>query len=204
MRREPLPIVVTSAFLILHPAFKEPYGLPDLLEGRLTETVKGVNAFWRVLAAIFIFLLCLELFPDPRVATITAMTCTVVSKSFFFSRSDVVNRLYTELPEVALMLLASWSAVRFVRHKTNARAFWLGAFRPACPLQGIFPLCWSSFRRLTPRDGSSCNADIAGKTCIKSLPLDLCRDCHRNDRNHSALDGSQRSRISQSTNCFGN
>ena len=139
MRREPLPIVVTSAFLILHPAFKEPYGLADLLGGRLTKTVKGVNAFWRVIAAIFIFLLCLELFPDPRVAAITAMTCTVVSESFFFSRPAVVNTMYTELPEVALMLLASWSAVRFVRHKTNARAFWLGG------AIGLLSLCKASF-----------------------------------------------------------
>jgi hypothetical protein len=62
MRREPLPIVVTAAYLLLNPAFNEPYTLADLTQGRLTETVKGVNAFWRFLAAIFGFLLCANSF----------------------------------------------------------------------------------------------------------------------------------------------
>ena len=41
MRREPLPIFATAAFLLLHPAFNQPYAIADLLHGRLTETVKG-------------------------------------------------------------------------------------------------------------------------------------------------------------------
>ena len=139
MRREPLPIVVTAVFLLLHPAFNDPYTLADLMEGRLTETVKGVNAFWRFLAAFFVFLLCLELFPDRRVAAFMAVACTVVSESFFFSRPGVVNTMYTELPEVALMLLASWSAVRFIRQKTNARAVCLGVSL------GLLALCKASF-----------------------------------------------------------
>ena len=65
MRREPLPIVAAAGFLLLHPAFGEPYTFAELLNGRLTETVKGVNAFWRFLAAIFLFMLCLELFGPP-------------------------------------------------------------------------------------------------------------------------------------------
>ena len=139
MRREPLPIVVTSAFLLLHPAFDQTYTIPELLDGRLTETVKGVNAFWRFLAAIFLFLLCLELFPDRRVAAGMAVICLAVSELFFFARSGIVDRMYTELPEVALMLLASWSAVRFVRDKTRARALWLGV------ALGLLALCKAAF-----------------------------------------------------------
>jgi hypothetical protein len=127
MRREPLPIVVTGAFLLLHPAFSQTYTIPELLDGRLTEAIKGVNAFWRFLAAIFVFLLCLELFPDRRVAAAMAVICIAVSEFFFFSRPGIVDRMYTELPEVALMLLASWSAVRYVRSKTKTRALLLGA-----------------------------------------------------------------------------
>ncbi len=134
MRREPLPIVVTAAFLLLHPAFSQTYTIPELLDGRLTETIKGVNAFWRFLVAIFIFLLCLELFPDRRVAAAMAVICIAVSEFFFFSRPGIVDRMYTELPEVALMLLASWSAVRFVRGKTKTRALWLGVALWACLL----------------------------------------------------------------------
>lgn len=139
MRREPLPIVVTSAFLLLHPAFNQTYTIPELLDGRLTETVKGVNAFWRFLAAIFLFLLCLELFPDRRVAAGMAVTSLAVSELFFFSRPGIVDRVYTELPEVALMLLASWSAVRFVRVRTKSRALWLGV------TLGLLALCKAAF-----------------------------------------------------------
>ena len=39
MRREPLPIVVMAGFLLLHPAFQQPYGITDLTNGRLTEAV---------------------------------------------------------------------------------------------------------------------------------------------------------------------
>jgi hypothetical protein len=139
MRREPLPIVVTAGFLLLHPAFSQPYRIVDLLDGRLTKTVKGVNAFWRFLLAIFLFLLCLELFPDRRVAAGMGLICLIISESFFLSRPGIVDRLYTELPEVALMLLASWSAVRFVRTKTKSRALWLGV------ALGLLALCKASF-----------------------------------------------------------
>ncbi len=139
MRREPLPIVVMAAFLLLHPAFDEPYTIPDLTQGRLTETVKGVNAFWRFLAAIFAFLLCFELFSARRVAFAAAVICIAASELFFFSKPGVVDRLYTELPEVALMLLASWSAVRFVRVKSWPRALWLGISL------GLLALCKCSF-----------------------------------------------------------
>ena len=63
MRREPLPIFVMAAFLLLHPAFKQPYTIAELTNGPLTETAKGVNAFWRFLAAIFVFLLAASSFP---------------------------------------------------------------------------------------------------------------------------------------------
>ena len=139
MRREPLPIVVTAAFLLLHPAFSQPYTIPDLLDGRLTETVKGVNAFWRFLAAIFLVLLCLELFPDRRVAAGMALICLAASELFFFARPGIVDRMYTELPEVALMLLVSWSAVRFVRDETKVRALWLGV------ALGLLALCKAGF-----------------------------------------------------------
>ena len=55
------------------------------------------------------------------------------------SRPGIVDRLYTELPEVALMLLAAWSAVRFVRGKTKPRALWLGV------ALGLLALCKASF-----------------------------------------------------------
>ncbi len=126
MYREPLPIVVTAAFLLLHPAFQQPYTVTELTNGSLAKTVKGVNALWRFLAAIFIFLLCTELFPDRRIAAAVALICLIVSEPLFFAISEIVDRMYTELPEVALMLLAAWCAVRFVRGKTKLRAIWLG------------------------------------------------------------------------------
>ena len=139
MRREPLPIVVMAGFLLLHPAFQQPYGITDLTNGRLTETVKGVNSIWRFVAAFCIFLLCFELIPDRRVAAATATICIVLSELLFMSRPGVVDRIYTELPEVALMLLSSWCAVRFVRGKTNLRALLLGVSL------GLLALCKASF-----------------------------------------------------------
>ena len=126
MKREPVPILVNTGFLLLHPAFDQPYTITDLTGGHLTKTFKGVNAFWRFLAAIFVFLLCLELFIDRRLAVAMAVICVIVSEFFFFSNSGIVDRMYTELPEVAFMLLAAWCAVRFVRSETKVRALWLG------------------------------------------------------------------------------
>jgi hypothetical protein len=126
MRREPLPILVNAAFLLLHPAFDASYTLADVTDGRLTETFKQVNVFWRFLAAIALFLLCLELFTDRRLAAAMAVVCLIVSDFFFFSRPGIVDRMYTELPEVAFMLFAAWCAVRFVRSETKLRALCLG------------------------------------------------------------------------------
>ena len=103
------------------------------------KTVKGVNAFWRFLVAIFLFLLCLELFPDRACRSRMALICLIASEFFFLSRPGIVDRMYTELPETALMLLASWSAVRFVRGKTKARALWLGV------ALGLLALCKTAF-----------------------------------------------------------
>ncbi len=126
MRREPLPILAAAGFLLLHPAFNNPYTIAELLDGRLTERVKGVNAFWRFLAAIFVVLLCLELFSDQRLAAAMAVICLIVSELFFFARSDIVDWMYTELPAVAMLLFAAWLAVQFVRSKTKLSAMWLG------------------------------------------------------------------------------
>jgi hypothetical protein len=126
IRREPLPILGTTGFLLLHPAFDQPYSIADLTDGRLTKTVKQVNAFWRFLAAVFVFLLCVELFRNRRVAAAMALICLIVSEFLFFARRGIVDRMYTELPEVAFMLLAAWCAVRFVKSKTKLRALWFG------------------------------------------------------------------------------
>ena len=68
-----------------------------------------------------------------------ALICLIASELFFLSRPGIVDRMYTELPEVALMLLASWSAVRFVHGKTKARALWLGV------ALGLLALCKAAF-----------------------------------------------------------
>jgi hypothetical protein len=126
MRREPLPIIAIAGFLLLHPAFDKPYTLEELTYGALAKSVKDINAVWRFLAALFIFLLCLELFTDKRVALLMGTICIIASEPLFFADPRIVNRLYTELPEAALMLLAAWLAVRFTRDKTKLRAAWLG------------------------------------------------------------------------------
>ena len=126
MRREPLPIVVIAAFLLLHPDFRQTYTIAELTNGPLAETVKGVNAVWRFLAAVFVFLLCVELFRDPPVAAVMAVICLIVSEPLFFAQPGIVDRMYTELPEAALMLLAAWCAVRFVRIGSKLRALGLG------------------------------------------------------------------------------
>ena len=74
MKREPVPVLAISAFLLLHPSFDARYKTVDLEKGRLTRTVKLVNVFWEFLAALFIFLLCLELFPNPIIAGVGALT----------------------------------------------------------------------------------------------------------------------------------
>jgi hypothetical protein len=126
MRREPLPILVTATLLLLHPDFDKPYTIAELADGPLAESVKSVNALWRFLAAIFVFLLCHDLFSDRRVAAIMAVICLIISEATFLAQPRIVDRVYTELPEVAFMLLASWCAVRFVGSETKLRAMWLG------------------------------------------------------------------------------
>ena len=139
MRREPLPILALAGLLMLHPAFDQAYTIDDLVDGYLTETVKHINVFWRFIAAIFLFLLCFELFADRRVAALNGVVVLAASEFLFFSRSGIVDRIYTELPEAALMLLAAWSAVRFVRVKTKLRAAALGVSL------GLLALCKAAF-----------------------------------------------------------
>lgn len=126
MKREPVPILAISAFLLLHPSFDHRYKSVDLEKGRLTRTVKLVNLFWEFLAALFIFLLCLELFPNPIIAGAGALIALAVSDMTLLSLDEVVDALSTELPAAALLLVTSWCAVRFVRHETIWRAIFFG------------------------------------------------------------------------------
>ena len=125
MKREPVPVLAISAFLLLHPSFDR-YKITDLENGRLTRTVKFVNVFWEFLAALFIFLLCLELFPNPVIAGVGAMLTLAISAITFLSTDPAVDSLFTELPAAALLLATSWCAVRFVRQGTTRRAISLG------------------------------------------------------------------------------
>lgn len=125
MRREPVPILAISALLVLHPSFTQ-YKSTDLENGHLTRTVKLVNVFWAFLAAMFIFLLCSELFSKPFVAGGAGLCSLVISDMTFLSNNMVRDSLFTELPAAALLLVAAWCAVRFLRVKTMWRAVALG------------------------------------------------------------------------------
>jgi hypothetical protein len=126
LRREPVPILIIAALLLVHPDFDKPYTIAELTSGPLAKTVKEVNAFWRFLATLFIFLLCKELFSDWRLAAALGLVCLAASEVLFFASLKNVDRLFTEIPAAALILMASWSAVRFVRTKSISRAAWLG------------------------------------------------------------------------------
>jgi len=126
MQREPVPILVISTLLLLHPSFAEPYTIQDIVGGHLTKTIKLVNVFWRFLVVFFIFLLCFELFPSPTIAGVVALITVVVSDLTFMSIGPFVDRLYTELPAAALLLATSWCAVRFVHDENKSRAVALG------------------------------------------------------------------------------
>jgi hypothetical protein len=125
MKREPVPVLVAAALLLLHPSF-ENYKSEDLLEGRLTSTVKLANVFWEFLAALFIFLLCLELFQKPLIAGLGGLFALAISNTTFLSTSQAIDTLLNELPAAALMLVASWCALRFLRDQTPWRAIALG------------------------------------------------------------------------------
>jgi len=119
-------MLVTAAFLALHPAFERPYTIADLAEGPLTKTVKEVNAVWRFLAAVFFMLLCAELFVPRYIAAGLGLLGLGVSETFFFSQPVYVDRLMTEIPGSAMLLVASWCAVRFAKKKCLSRAVALG------------------------------------------------------------------------------
>ncbi|MGA7458236.1 MAG: hypothetical protein WBW51_13085, partial [Methyloceanibacter sp.] len=74
----------------------------------MTSTVKLANVFWEFLAALFIFLLCLELFQRPLVAGLGGLFTLAISDMTFLSTSQVIDTLLNELPGAALMLIASW------------------------------------------------------------------------------------------------
>ena len=126
MQREPVPILAISTVLLLHPSFAPPYTIQDIVDGRLTKTIKIVNVFWRFVAALFIFLLCFELFSGPTIATVVALITVAISDLTFLSVGPFVDRLYTELPAAALLLATSWCAVRFAHDETKSRAVALG------------------------------------------------------------------------------
>ena len=126
MQREPVPILAISTVLLLHPSFAPPYTIQDIVDGRLTKTIKIVNVFWQFVAALFIFLLCFELFSGPIIATVVALITVAISDLTFLSVGPFVDRLYTELPAAALLLATSWCAVRFAHDETKSRAVALG------------------------------------------------------------------------------
>src|SRR5262249_32520417 len=114
LHREPVPILVIAALLLVHPDFKKHYTIAELTSGPLAKTAKEVNAFWRFLATLFIFLLCKELFSHRLLAAGLALVCLASSEVLFFANPKNVDGLFTEIPAAALILMASWSAVRFV------------------------------------------------------------------------------------------
>ena len=126
MKREPVPVLAISSFLLLHPAFDDPYKNVDLENGHLTRTVKLVNVFWEFLAALVIFLFCLELFSNTTIAGVGALITLFISHMTFLSTGPVVDTLNTELPAAALLLAASWCAVCFVHHETKSPAICFG------------------------------------------------------------------------------
>jgi len=126
MRREPVPILAIATLLALHPAFEKPYTIADVAEGSLTKTVKGVNAFWRFLAAVFFMLLCGELFVPRYIAAALGLVGLALSETFFFLQPVYIDRLMTEIPGAAMLLASSWCAVRFAKKKCFPRALALG------------------------------------------------------------------------------
>ena len=126
MKREPVPVLAISSFLLLHPAFDDPYKNVDLENGHLTRTVKLVNVFWEFLAALVIFLFCLELFSNTTIAGVGALITLFISHMTFLSTGPVVDTLNTELPAAALLLAAFWCAVCFVHHETKSPAICFG------------------------------------------------------------------------------
>ena len=108
MKREPVPVLAISAFLLLHPSFDR-YKITDLENGRLTRTVKFVNVFWEFLAALFIFLLCLKLFPNPVIAGVGAMLTLAISAITFLSTDPAVE---LSLPSFRCRALAGDVLVR--------------------------------------------------------------------------------------------
>ena len=182
MKREPIPVLAISAFLLLHPNFDARYKTVDLEEGRLTRTVKLVNVFWEFLAALFIFLLCLELFPNPIIAGVGALLALAISAMTFLSTTEVVDALYTELPATALLLATAWCAVRFVRHETKWRAISFGV------ALGLLALTKPRFSPSALRSScSSCcstDANLFAGTMLHrgSLERGMPRSCSRSSR----------------------
>lgn len=60
------------------------------------------------------------------VAGLGGLFTLAISDMTFLSTSQVIDTLLNELPGAALMLIASWCAVRFLREQTTGRAISLG------------------------------------------------------------------------------
>jgi hypothetical protein len=134
LHREPVPILVIAGLLLVHPDFENHYTLAELTSGPLAKTAKEVNMLWRFVAALFMFLLCEELFSYRLLAAGAALVCLSMSEVLFFANPKYVDGLFTEIPAAALILMSSWSAVKFVRTKSIARAVWLGGSLAALAL----------------------------------------------------------------------
>jgi hypothetical protein len=87
----------------------------------LTKIAKGVNAFWRFLAAVFFILLCGELFAPRYIAAALGLAGLALSETFLL-QPVYVDRFMTEIPGAAMLLASSWCAVRFAKKKCFPRA----------------------------------------------------------------------------------
>lgn len=114
-QREPFPPVITAFFMHLHPGIDQSMTYASLANGVHTEKVKQVNLFWIALLMVGLVFLTRSFTRSP----LALFTVLILVSFYFVLYSSNFDRLYTEFPTAALMVLTSLFFIHGIKEKNK-------------------------------------------------------------------------------------
>lgn len=114
-QREPFPPVITALVMHIHPGIDKSMTYASFANGVNTEKVKQVNLFWIAFLLIGLVFL-IRSFTKSQMALFTLF---ILVSFYFILYSSNFDRLYTEFPTAALMVLSTVLFIHGIKKKNK-------------------------------------------------------------------------------------
>lgn len=138
--REPLPPLITSFFMHAHPGINKNQSYTSFINGLNTKKIKQVNLVWILFLLIGLGGLCYSITKSPA----SVLTTFVLTVFYFIRFGNHFDKLITELPAAALMILSTWLLFSAIKEHRVRLYFFAGIFL------GLLVLVKATFLYLTP------------------------------------------------------